>query len=65
MSMDTTLHLAEIVILGLPLWFGAVRFFFIFREYPPHVHEVDGTVRYPRGYEPGVTQKLNGKELPR
>jgi hypothetical protein len=58
MSTDTMLHLAEIVVLGLPLWFGVIRFFFIFREYPPHVHESNGVIRYPSGYEPGVTQKL-------
>lgn len=57
-SVDTKLHLLEIVILGLPLWFGVIRFFFIVREYPPHVHEDGGNIRYPRGFEPGRTQRI-------
>lgn len=65
MSLDTILHLAEIFVLGAPLWYGAIRVSILLREYPPHIHEYDRdgrqTIRYPKGYEPGQVQAINGE----
>lgn len=60
-SFDTQVHLVEIVVLGVPLWYTAIRFFFVIREYPPHIHD-NGLIRYPRGYEPGKIVKLRGED---
>jgi len=47
------------IVLGLPLWAGLARMFFVFREYPPHVHDEKDVarIRYPRGYEPAFFRK--------
>lgn len=54
---DNWRFIVEMVVLGVPLWWGAIRSYFIFREFPPHIHE-NGHVRYPRGYEPGIVQSI-------
>ncbi len=64
MSTDAILHIAEILVVGAPLWYGAARLSLILREFPPHIHEYNRegspTIRYPRGYEPGQVQNING-----
>ena len=60
MSTDNMLHLAEIVILGIPMWYGLIKFFIIAKEFPPHLHERDGGIRFPRGWEPGSV--VNGRD---
>lgn len=56
---DKWYHVAEMIVLGLPLWAGLARMFFVFREYPPHVHDEKDVarIRYPRGYEPAFFRK--------
>lgn len=64
MSTDSILHIVEIVAIGAPLWWNIARRWMLDKEYPPHLHEYnrDGspTIRYPRGYEPGKIQVING-----
>lgn len=54
MSLDNWLHIAEIIIIGLPAWYGATKFFFILREYPPHLHNEGDklSLKFPKGFEP-------------
>jgi hypothetical protein len=56
MTTDTLLHLAEIFIIGAPLWWSAIRLASILRDFPPHRHD-NGHIIYPKGYEPGVVEK--------
>jgi hypothetical protein len=60
MTPDSQWHLAEIIILGLPLWVGVFSIFF----YPPHRHGYDRhgnpTIEYPRILAPGPVQRING-----
>lgn len=61
MGFDNWLHIAEILVIGVPVWYGAVHFFFVIREYPPHLHDSDDKLRikYPKGYEPTQYRKDN------
>lgn len=56
---DHVYHIAEIIVLGLPLWGGLVKMFFVFREYPPHLHDPKdvGRIKYPKGLEPTLFVK--------
>lgn len=54
MTNEIIFHVIEIAVLGIPLWWGAIRLYFIVSEYPPHRHEEDRII-YPRGMEPGKT----------
>ena len=60
-NAEIIFHLLEMLVLGAPLWYGAIRLAVILREFPPHVHEEGNMIRYPIGYTPGRTQKMNGK----
>jgi len=33
------------------------RIYNVFIDFPPHAHD-NGVIRYPKGFEPGVTQRL-------
>jgi hypothetical protein len=57
-NADMALHIAEILFIGVPIWWGAIRFFVVLKEYPPHVHENGGIIRYPKGMEPGKIQRI-------
>ena len=57
MSSEFWIHLVEIVVLGVPLWFGAMRLYVILGEFPPHLHDSDEGIRYPRGMYPGRYRK--------
>lgn len=59
MTAELIFHGVEIFILGVPLWWGAIRLAIILREYPPHRHD-NGHILYPAGYEPGAVQKIGG-----
>lgn len=59
MSLDTLLHLAEIIVVGAPLWWGAFRIASILRDFPPHRH-VGRDILYPKGYGPSQVGHLNG-----
>ena len=52
MTTDNMLHIAEILVIGAPLWWGAIRLASIFKDFPPHRH-TNGHIFYPKGYEPG------------
>lgn len=57
MTPDMIVHLIEILVIGAPLWWGAIRFASILKDFPPHRHD-NGNILYPRGYEPGKIQPL-------
>ena len=57
MNTEIMFHLLEIVILGAPLWYGAIKMSVIHKEFPPHIHE-NGNIRFPTGMEPGNVQKV-------
>jgi len=57
MSTDNILHIVEIVIIGAPIWYGAVRLSSIMKDFPPHRHD-NGHILYPKGYEPPAVQNL-------
>lgn len=61
MGTELMLHLAEIVILGVPVWWGLLRFMSISKDFPPHRHGQDvRDITYPQGFEPGHIVRLNG-----
>jgi hypothetical protein len=64
MTIDTALHIVEIVVIGAPIWWYVIRRAILDKEYPPHIHEYDHkgypTIRFPRGYAPGTVQAING-----
>ena len=56
-SFDNLLHVIEIVVLGAPIWWGAIRLSSIMRDFPPHRHD-NGNILYPKGYEPSRPETL-------
>jgi hypothetical protein len=61
MTAEVWFHLAELAVMvfgmALPLLWGAFRLMSLLRDYPPHRH-INGTILFPRGYEPPETEKL-------
>lgn len=46
MITDNMIHVAELVIIGLPLWLNLFRQWGIFKDFPPHRH-VGKRIMYP------------------
>ena len=57
MNADNVLHIIEIVVIGAPLWWSAIRLASILKDFPPHRHQ-NGDILYPKGYEPTRAQVL-------
>lgn len=57
MTTDNLLHIAEILVIGAPLWWSAIRLASILKDFPPHRHD-NGNIIYPKGYEPSRVQTL-------
>lgn len=64
MNLDNALHIVEIIVIGTPIWYGAIRLSILLREFPLHLHEYSRegvpSIRYPRGYEPGHVEEIFG-----
>lgn len=64
MNFDLQFHVAELLVIATAAWrvvMAANRITNMLKDYPPHRHE-NGLVSYPKGYEPPLTQRLNGYE---
>jgi len=60
---DWLFHVIELVVIGSPLWWGLFRIIAIQKDFPPHRHGKDvRDITYPRGYAPGETVRLNGRD---
>jgi hypothetical protein len=63
---DSTYHVLELLILGVPLWTGLLYFIVVLRLYPPHRHvglNGKSVIEYPPHFSPGRTETLyNTKE---
>lgn len=61
-QVELYFHAAEIVliILGMavPAWITTVQLRRILRDFPPHRHSHDGTITYPKDFEPPREQQL-------
>jgi hypothetical protein len=57
-------HLIELIVLGAPTWGLFLYFMFVLIFFPPHRHSWDRrgnpTIEYPRGLQPGSSQRING-----
>lgn len=61
MTLDNLLHVFEIVVVGAPLWWGAIRVASLLKDFPPHRH-VGREIIYPKGYLPTAIEHVNGKD---
>lgn len=61
-QIELYFHAGEILafVLGaaVPVWLGYIQLRRILRDYPPHRHNNDGSVTYPKGYEPPRSEQL-------
>jgi hypothetical protein len=61
-QVELYFHAAEIllIVLGLvvPVWLGYLELRTILRNFPPHLHRQDGSIVYPKGFEPPREQQL-------
>jgi hypothetical protein len=61
MRWDILFHVGDLVVQCSIAWAVipvAMRVMAVLKDFPPHRHEANGTVRYPYGFEPGRTEKL-------
>lgn len=61
MNWDVVFHVGDLMVQCVIAWAVvpvAMRIMAVLKDFPPHRHEANGTVRYPRGFEPGRTEKL-------
>ena len=63
MSPDAKWHLAEIIVLGTPLWSAFFYFIFVLIFYPPHRHgynhKGEPTIEYAPGLGRGQVERLS------
>lgn len=63
LNFDTLSHLGEMAVVLPLLWKGnrtLNRWMDVMKDFPPHAHS-NGTIRYPRGMEPGRLEHLGGE----
>ena len=61
-AYEVYFHALEVVLIvvgmAIPAWINTVQLRRILRDFPPHRHNGDGSVTYPKGFEPSRTDPL-------